>query len=119
MSMRNRLIVGLDYGTTFTGVAYCESSGTGRNGEQVEIIHDWPSQYTQIGMKEKVPSEITYQSEGLLDTQQRGEAAKIFRELSRSRQTERKEPVEIVADYLAQVKTHLIKNLDKKYGKTL
>ena len=54
-----------------------------------------------------------------LDTQQTGEAAKIFRELSTSHQTERKEPVEIVADYLTQVKAHLIKNLDQKYGKAL
>jgi molecular chaperone DnaK (HSP70) len=54
-----------------------------------------------------------------LDTQHTGEAAKIFRELSTSRQTERKEPVEIVADYLTQVKAHLIKNLDQKYGKAL
>lgn len=121
-----------------TGVAYCESSEIGEKGEQVEIIHDWPSQHTRIGTKEKVPSEITYQAEGLvwgslippyldrhmwtklqLDPQLNGEAAKIFRELSKSRQTERKQPVEIVADYLAQVKAHLIRNLDQKYGKAL
>lgn len=110
----------------------------GEKGEQVEIIHDWPSKHTSIGTKEKVPSEISYQKEGLiwgsliapnvdrhvwtklqLDPQENGEAAKIYRELSRSRQTERKEPVDIVADYLAQVKAHLIQNLDQKYGKAL
>lgn len=110
----------------------------GEKGEQIEVIHDWPSQHTKIGTKEKVPSEITYQAGGLtwgslvppdvdrhmwtklqLDPQQEGEAAKIFRELSTSQQTVRKQPVDIVADFLAQVKAHLIKTLDKKYGKAL
>ncbi|KAL1604233.1 hypothetical protein SLS59_004027 [Nothophoma quercina] len=138
MTKANRLVVGLDYGTTYTGVSYCESSEIGEKGEQIEIIHDWPSQHTKIGTKEKVPSEITYQAEGLvwgslipphvdrhmwtklqLDPQQGGEAAKIFRELSTSHQTVRKQPVDIVADYLTQVKAHLTKNLDQKYGKAL
>lgn len=155
MAKMNRIVVGLDYGTTYTGehsysclaniyltiltgVAYCESSDVGAELEHVEVIHNWPSQHTKIGTKEKVPSEITYQAEGLvwgslippsvdrhmwtklqLDPQQDGEAAKIFRELSTSHQAVRKQPVEVVADYLAQIKAHLIKNLDQKYGKAL
>ncbi|XPS69306.1 hypothetical protein M3J09_001584 [Ascochyta lentis] len=155
MTKANRLVVGLDYGTTYTGkycpicaahsvltssigVAYCESSEIGEKGQQVEIIHDWPSQHTRIGTKEKVPSEITYQAEGLvwgslipphverhmwtklqLDPRQDGEAGKIFHELSTTQQTVRKQPVDIVTDYLAQIKAHLIKNLDQKYGKVL
>ncbi|KAJ8113126.1 hypothetical protein OPT61_g4676 [Boeremia exigua] len=119
-------------------LAFCESSELGEKGEQIEVIHNWPSQHTKIGTKEKVPSEITYQVEGLvwdslippqadrhiwtklqLDSPQGREEAKIFRELSRSSQSVQKPPVDIVADYLAQVKTHLIETLDQKYGKTL
>jgi hypothetical protein len=149
----NRLIVGLDYGTTFTGwsafsffrnsmlmyagVSYCESSGTGAEGNHIEVIHDWPSKHTTIGTKEKVPSEVTYENEGVvwgsliasdvprhmwtklqLDSRQVGEAAKIFREISASQKAE-KQPTDIVADFLAQVKAHLIKNLDQKYGKAV
>jgi hypothetical protein len=102
------------------------------------LIHDWPLQHTKIGTKEKVPSEITYQDEGLLwgsnippnvqrhmwtklqlDPKQDGKVAKIVREVSTSNQGSHKEPVEIIADFLAQVKAHLITSFDRKYGKTL
>ncbi|KAF1845397.1 actin-like ATPase domain-containing protein [Cucurbitaria berberidis CBS 394.84] len=134
----NRLIVGLDYGTTYTGVSFCETSDTGSHDEHIEVIHDWPSKHTKIGTKEKVPSEVTYQKEGLLwgslipsniprhmwtklqlDARQKGAVAKIIREVSTSPQSAQKQPVEIIADFLGQVKAHLIKNLDQKYGKTL
>ncbi|KAL1801372.1 hypothetical protein ACET3X_001714 [Alternaria dauci] len=148
----NRLIVGLDYGTTYTGkfslafqtaadqsgVSFCETSGNGTGDEHIEVIHDWPSQHTKIGTKEKVPSEVTYQKQGLmwgslippnvprhlwtklqLDPTQKGELTKIVREVSTSSEHPNKQPVEIIADFLAQVKIHLIKNLDQKYGKVL
>ncbi|KAH7383281.1 hypothetical protein BKA66DRAFT_512128 [Pyrenochaeta sp. MPI-SDFR-AT-0127] len=134
----NCLIVGLDYGTTYTGVSFCETSENNISGQHVEVIHDWPSCHTKIGTKEKVPSEVTYQTEGIrwgsdippnvqrhmwtklqLDTPQNGEAGKIYRELSSSDQGLHKQPVDIIADFLMQVKAHLIKNLDNKYGKEL
>ncbi|RYN41192.1 hypothetical protein AA0112_g2169 [Alternaria arborescens] len=134
----NRLIVDLDYGTTYTGVSFCETAGNGTGDEHIEVIHDWPSQHTKIGTKEKVPSEVTYQKQGLLwgslippnvqrhlwtklqlDPTQKGELVKIVREVSTSSEHPNKQPVEIIADFLAQVKAHLIKNLDQKYGKVL
>lgn len=149
----NRLIVGLDYGTTYTGeftnlvlgdttnglgVSFCETSSNSTGDEHIEVIHDWPSQHTKIGTKEKVPSEVAYQKEGLiwgslipphvqrhlwtklhLDPTQKGELVKIVREVSTSAQDSNKQPVEIIADFLAQIKAHLIKNLDEKYGKLL
>jgi molecular chaperone DnaK (HSP70) len=85
-----------------------------------------------------VPSEITYRDEGLiwvsnippnvqghmwtklqLDPKQGGKVAKIVREVWTSNQGSHKEPIEIIAGFLAQVKAHLITNLDRKYGKTL
>jgi molecular chaperone DnaK (HSP70) len=53
-----------------------------------------------------------------LDNRRVGEVAKIAKELSSSGGT-RREPVDIVADFLAQVKIHLIKNLDNKFGEEL
>ncbi|CAO2655886.1 Nn.00g046890.m01.CDS01 [Neocucurbitaria sp. VM-36] len=130
----NRLVVGLDYGTTYTGVSFCETSDNDMHDEIIEVIHDWPSQHTKIGTKEKVPSEVAYdEKEGLLwgslippnaqrhmwtklllDARQMGVLSKISREVPTDKQ-----PVEIIADFLRQVRSHLIKNLDQKYGQTL
>ncbi|KAF2192229.1 hypothetical protein K469DRAFT_620267 [Zopfia rhizophila CBS 207.26] len=55
---RNRLVIGLDYGTTFTGIAF--QSLTGIEGEldvdEFNIVDIWPPRVTS----EKVPSEISY-----------------------------------------------------------
>ncbi|KAI4909431.1 hypothetical protein J4E90_008128 [Alternaria incomplexa] len=134
----SRLVIGLDYGTTYTGVSFCEVSDSSSDRQHIEIVHDWPSRHGKIGTKEKVPSEVAYLKEGLrwgsdipphekrhmwtkleLDNRGDGEAAKIIGELSSSPLGPRKPPVEIIADFLAQIKTHLIKNLDDKYGKEL
>jgi len=147
-------VIGIDYGTTYTGktglssfvscadsdpgVSFCETSNTGPQGDNVQVIHDWPSRNTKIATKEKVPSEVTYQPEGIvwgsliapnvqrhmwtklqLDCQQSGEAAKILREVSASPQGAHKNPVDVIADFLTQIKAHLIKNLDQKFGATL
>ena len=54
-----------------------------------------------------------------LDNQQIGEAAKIFREVATSQRDAQKQPVDIVSDFLAQVKAHLITNPDQKFGRAL
>jgi hypothetical protein len=149
----NRLVVGLDYGTTYTGkfdsiqfvgqhalndigVSFCEVPESGVSEQHIEIIHDWPSRHTKIGTREKVPSEVAYLTEGIcwgsnipphekremwtkleLEDRRDGEAVKIKQELSGT--GTRREPVDIVADFLAQVKAHLIKNLDNKFGQEL
>ncbi|UPX15290.1 uncharacterized protein EKO05_0005744 [Ascochyta rabiei] len=134
----NRLVIGLDYGTTYTGVSFCETSDAGALEKHIEVIKDWPSRHTKIGTKEKVPSEIAYLSDGMkwgsliptnaqrhmwtkleLDSPQAGEAARIQRELVANTRVTLKQPVDIVADFLEQVKGHLIKNLDTQYGEEL
>jgi molecular chaperone DnaK (HSP70) len=120
------------------GVAFCETSGTDLHEQRVEVIHDWPSYHTKIGTKEKVPSEIAYTTEGVrwgslirsnvsrhmwtklqLEGSQVGESAKIQRELESIIEGSSKTPVEIAADFLRQLKDHLIANLDQKYGSEL
>jgi hypothetical protein len=104
----------------------------------VEVIHDWPSCHSKIGTKEKVPSEIAYTTEGVrwgslikpnisrhmwtklqLEGSQAGESAKIQKELESIVEGSNKAPVEIAADFLRQLKDHLVANLDQKYGKEL
>jgi molecular chaperone DnaK (HSP70) len=106
--------------------------------KNIAVIKDWPSRHTKIGTKEKVPSEIAYTPDGTqwgsliapniqrhmwtkldLDSPQIGEAAKILNELSLSAKGPSKQAVDIVADFLTQVKDHLIKNLEERYGNQL
>ncbi|KAH6613153.1 hypothetical protein C7974DRAFT_368945 [Boeremia exigua] len=132
---RNRLVLGLDYGTTYTGVSFCETSETELLEKHIEVVNDWPSRHTKIGTKEKVPSEIAYLPDGQkwgslipsnvprymwtklqLDHSQGGEAAKIVEE---QQLVSNRKPVRIVADFLSHVKNHLLGNLDDRYGREL
>lgn len=119
-------------------MSYCETSDTDLLEKRIEVIKDWPSRHTKIGTREKVPSEIAYLPDGVqwgsliapnvqrhmwtkleLNSTPVGEAARIFEELSLSNPGVHRNAVEIVADYLARVKDHLIKNLDEQYGQEL
>lgn len=148
----NRLVIGLDYGTTYTGksfysfhvastdckgVSFCETTDTGALGKDIEVIKDWPSAHTKIGTKEKVPSEIALLDRTKwgalippnarrhmwtkleLDKTQGGEFTKILKELSVDSPGPAPKPVDIIADYLSHVKDHLLKNLDRQYGKAV
>jgi hypothetical protein len=106
--------------------------------KHIEVIRDWPARHTKIGTKEKVPSEIAYGPDGTqwgslippnaarhmwtkleLDRPQTGEAAKILLEQKVFANLLDKKPEDIVADYLEQVKDHLVVNLDNQYGRDL
>ncbi|ORY18798.1 hypothetical protein BCR34DRAFT_472752 [Clohesyomyces aquaticus] len=61
MAAGNRkLIIGLDFGTTFSGVAYCETdaNGSARDVNQIQLVTNWPGQGQSNN--EKVPSRISY-----------------------------------------------------------
>ncbi|KAI4925412.1 hypothetical protein J4E85_007291 [Alternaria conjuncta] len=136
--LSSRLVIGLDYGTTYTGVAICETSDTGVVGKDIHVIKDWPSRHTKIGTKEKVPSEIALKDRTqwgsliapnvqrhmwtklLLDDAKAGEVDKILKELTLDdNRGPSSKPVDIIAEFLAHVKAHVIKNLDIQYGKGL
>ncbi|KAF1833755.1 hypothetical protein BDW02DRAFT_589443 [Decorospora gaudefroyi] len=136
--LSNRLVIGLDYGTTYTGVAFCETSDTGVIGKDILVVKDWPCRHTKIGTKEKVPSEIALKdpeqwgsliapnvqrhmwTKLLLEHSKTGEVDKIIQELSlENNGCLSTKPVDIIAQYLAHVKAHLIKNLDIQYTKGL
>jgi hypothetical protein len=94
-----------------------------------------------IGTRDKTPTEITYLGGGIkwgagippniqrhiwtkleLDTPRTGESAKIRQELHMSSYggvAGIKRPVDIIADFLAEVLNHLIKNLDEQYTEKL
>jgi molecular chaperone DnaK (HSP70) len=54
---KQRIVIGLDYGTTFTGVAYADSAGT---ISDIVLITDWQGTHAQNAINEKVPSQVAY-----------------------------------------------------------
>ncbi|KAG9594623.1 hypothetical protein KCU78_g12377, partial [Aureobasidium melanogenum] len=55
---RDRLVVGLDFGTTFSGCAFAYS-GSLESPDEIEVIRNWPGSNNITS--EKVPTELTYE----------------------------------------------------------
>lgn len=59
--MPQRLIVGIDYGTSNSGAAYALSAdGAGDGNVEIEVIKDWPHAASSHYASDKVPSDIAY-----------------------------------------------------------
>ena len=54
MTSLHKIVVGVDFGTTYSAVAWAESS----NPTQIEIIKNWPTSGQLVGAQ--APSEIAY-----------------------------------------------------------
>jgi len=54
---KKSIVIGLDYGTTYTGVAYGDSTASFKN---IEVIMNWPGTYSNNATNEKVPSQVAY-----------------------------------------------------------
>ncbi|KAF8249042.1 actin-like ATPase domain-containing protein [Wilcoxina mikolae CBS 423.85] len=58
-SNKKRFVIGLDFGTTYTGFAYSDSSLSPDDVHSIQIVHEWPGTGSNT-TKEKVPSQIAY-----------------------------------------------------------
>ncbi|KAK3997750.1 hypothetical protein QBC44DRAFT_228707 [Cladorrhinum sp. PSN332] len=56
--MAARIVIGLDFGTTYSGVAYCDDNAAREGTVGVRIIESWPG--SKVDSSEKVPSRIAY-----------------------------------------------------------
>lgn len=54
LEMSTKIVVGVDFGTTYTAAAWAQDSGSG----QLEVIDNWPASGEIVGTQ--VPSEIAY-----------------------------------------------------------
>jgi molecular chaperone DnaK (HSP70) len=54
MAQMHRIVCGVDFGTTYTAVAWTETS----NPNHIEIIQNWPTSGQLVGTQ--VPTEIAY-----------------------------------------------------------
>ena len=47
---------------TELGVAFCEATSENTPIDNIKIVTEWPGAFGQVGTREKVPSEISYES---------------------------------------------------------
>ncbi|KAK0122814.1 hypothetical protein ONS96_009847 [Cadophora gregata f. sp. sojae] len=141
------LVIAIDYGTTYTGVAYGHSNGLRkRTRPNIQCIDDWPGQPRNTS-NQKVPSEVAY-SNGflewgnkiqpksqriawtklLLDETEKEKRSVLMRDLEMEKSTASnensqseavKEPLEIVSDFLREVRMHLETALEIRFGSML
>ena len=64
MASPHRIVVGIDFGTTYSAIAW----GSSNTPDQLEVLHNWPTSGQLVG--QQVPSEIAYanESEGVYGT---------------------------------------------------
>ncbi|KAI6716490.1 hypothetical protein JHW43_000921 [Diplocarpon mali] len=137
--LNDRLIVGLDFGTTYSGVAVVYTS----TPDDVEIIKTWPGGNGITS--DKVPTEIAYYPRGSPDAAEptikwgfqfrpeepRLRCIKLFLDRSQklpfyvspletAAQLRRfnKNVVDAVSDYLTQVYNHTMETLHRRYGES-
>ncbi|KAL2819072.1 hypothetical protein BDW59DRAFT_181760 [Aspergillus cavernicola] len=136
----HKIIVGVDYGTTFTGASYVTSKG--RELSDIVLISSWPGPSKDTETVFKAPSRIAYSADNprinkdcwgyqvepgmiayswtklLLDqgtplTQYDDPALENASETGILKLPEGKDAVQVVTDYLTQVYRHILKTISK------
>ncbi|KAL5045389.1 hypothetical protein BDW71DRAFT_215236 [Aspergillus fruticulosus] len=136
----DRIIVGVDYGTTFTGASYVSSKAT--DISEIVVITNWPGPSRDIDTVFKTPSRIAYAAENprlhkdrwgfqvepgmvsyswtklLLDrgtplTKYDDSALEEASNIGIMRLPENKSPEVVVGDYLTEVYEHILKKIGK------
>ncbi|KAJ5640148.1 uncharacterized protein N7484_008010 [Penicillium longicatenatum] len=124
---RLKLFIGLDFGTTFSGVAWALE---GRKGDDVEVIQEWPGKGNSTS--QKVPTLISYHNDGFqwgyqiddMKTAIRGvklllhdgqpvryvPAANSKRAINKLK----KKPVDVASDYMKSIVSHAKVILDRR-----
>ncbi|CAZ85793.1 unnamed protein product [Tuber melanosporum] len=129
----NSIKIGIDFGTTYSGIAWAYSS----TPEKVNVVGKWVAGRSRTSGK--APSEIAYTSSGvkwgfgipikeptltwfklLLDPTKYPLANSTNSPLARTKQLipHGKNPVDVVADYLSELYKHTINHLEKTLGKS-
>ncbi|KAL4948273.1 hypothetical protein BDW69DRAFT_199012 [Aspergillus filifer] len=136
----DRIIVGVDYGTTFTGASYVSSKAT--DISEIVVITNWPGPSRDIDTVFKTPSRIAYAAENPRLNKDRwgfqvepGMVSYSWTKLLLDRGTpltkyddsaleeasnigimllpENKTPEDLVGDYLTEVYEHILKKISK------
>ncbi|KAL8831907.1 MAG: hypothetical protein Q9170_005100 [Blastenia crenularia] len=119
MESSHNVIVGIDFGTTYTAAAWADTS----NRSQIEIIKNWPTAGPVVGSQ--VPSEICYDQGGRervswgYNIKPQSDKIKWFKlglEIGQDMLTLPFDltPAEVICDYLSAVRKHVINTLDRR-----
>ncbi|KAF7169279.1 hypothetical protein CNMCM5623_002075 [Aspergillus felis] len=141
LDSKHKIIVGVDYGTTFTGASYVSSKGSGLS--DIILISTWPGPSRDTETVFKAPSRIAYAAENnsrvttdrwgyqvepgmssyswtklLLDqgtplTQYDDSTLETASQTGILKLPEGKSAVDVVADYLSEVYQHILKTISK------
>lgn len=132
------LLFGVDFGTTFTGVAWVRTD----QPENISIVTNWESEFYGNGEREKCPTSIHYGSDGttwgyaipstvepiqwlkllLVNEDDLDDHLKHSPQLNRARELLRlagKDAIETVADFLKLLWDHVLKNVRQSIGNRL
>ncbi|KAG5949900.1 hypothetical protein E4U53_005660 [Claviceps sorghi] len=134
------IVIGIDFGTTYSGVAWAYS----RQPENIEVITNWDSELTHCSDEEKAPSLLSFGKLGQQDewgyTVPPGKEAlrwfKLllldekdvdlaihecaeFKEARQAQEASGKNAVEIVSRYLQLLWEHAVNAIEFSVGKTL
>ncbi|TLD18625.1 hypothetical protein PspLS_10332 [Pyricularia sp. CBS 133598] len=134
------LVIGIDFGTTFSGVAWATTEELEDNPNDINLIMNWPGTGREEG---KAPSELCYDDDGtigwgfevppeadsirwfkllLLKDEDLGEDLGASPHLDQCRaflQRTRKSAVDVVADYLRMLWRHTMQTIVRARGKTV
>ncbi|RDW66734.1 hypothetical protein BP5796_09483 [Coleophoma crateriformis] len=130
------LAIGIDFGTTFSGVAYALSN----KPKAIEVISDWESEIDHNSDSAKVPSKISYSEDGnvvswgfdhdpldkqfswfklLLSKETAEQRRDILGSMEADMKFLQKDPVDVVADYLNRLWEHASEVFKGKLGEYL
>ncbi|KAH7125733.1 hypothetical protein B0J11DRAFT_506551 [Dendryphion nanum] len=132
--MASEIVVGIDFGTTYSGVSWAVNGGT----KTVRVINDWPNPSSTVATSDKVPTIISYQADGtaiwgfsvdsvktdsfrwiklLLDPKnQVGKKAEAVLTSTRLLNTLNKTAEEVAADYLQNIWKYAKEDIQKVRG---
>ncbi|KAF8544623.1 hypothetical protein BDD12DRAFT_723315 [Trichophaea hybrida] len=126
----HRFVVGVDFGTTFTSVAFAHTASP----EEVKLVQSWPNSSTGNSSADQVPTEIHYTNQGTktklwgyeTSTVTRGtpipDPLKWFKLLLQERSTQAQKlqllnisAVTAVTDFLSAVRTTTVESIERTY----
>ncbi|KAL8702742.1 MAG: hypothetical protein Q9201_004095 [Fulgogasparrea decipioides] len=107
-----RIIVGIDFGTTYTAAAWADAS----NSSQIEVIRNWPTAGNIVGSQ--VPSEIAYDQKDRTvfswGHNIKPKSHKDILELPLGLNS-----AEVISDYLSAIYKHVMVTLNRRIDKML
>ncbi|KAF4965671.1 hypothetical protein FSARC_6566 [Fusarium sarcochroum] len=140
MADPQKLIIGVDFGTTFSGIAYCDYTGAKEGMRGIQVFDAWPGGQ-RTGTNEKTPSRLWYHPENevrygnqitsrckgeihscmklKLDNGTSALASELARLNFEDQEHSTRDVLELCSDYLRAVYSTVSKELLKQYSKAL